>query len=130
MNTTQTKPEHLFIGCDGDLHDTRQPNWASHPLRENYSYTHNNIDTVAKLKATLRNGPYAWPGGYPMFFLTSDGGALSFDSVREELSNIIYAIKSHASDGWRVVGCDVNWEDSNLVDDHSGELIEAVYSDD
>lgn len=129
MNATQTRPEHLFI-ASGDLHDTRQPDWASNPLRENYQYTHRDIDTVAKLKATLRNGRFAWPGGYPMYFLTSDGGCLSFDSVREEFSNIIDAIKSNCNNGWRVVACDINWEDNELVDNHSGELIEAAYSGD
>jgi hypothetical protein len=27
--------------------------------------------------------PYAWPGGYPRFFITNDGEALSFAAARE-----------------------------------------------
>jgi len=44
------------------------------------------ITTTGQLKAMLRDGPYAWPGGYPLFFVTSDGGALSFQTVQDELS--------------------------------------------
>ena len=90
-------------------------------------YSFREITETWQLLATLRNGQFAWPGGYPMYFLTSDGGALSFASVREELASILPAIKEHMNDGWRVVACDVNWEDTELVDDHSGELIESAY---
>jgi len=34
------------------------------------------INTVKDFGEALRNGPYAWPGGYPLFFITADGGAL------------------------------------------------------
>jgi hypothetical protein len=27
--------------------------------------------------------PYAWPGGYPRYFITNDGAALSYDAARE-----------------------------------------------
>ena len=27
--------------------------------------------------------PYAWPGGYPRYFITNDGVALSYDAARE-----------------------------------------------
>lgn len=53
---------HFFIdSCQGNLHDTRDPNWAKHPLRKNYARHHREIKTVADFKATLRGGQYAWP---------------------------------------------------------------------
>jgi hypothetical protein len=85
------------------------------------------INSVADLKAVLRNGAFAWPGGYPMYFLAGDGGALSFDSIRENLATVMAAIQAHDSSGWRVVACDINYEDKELVCDHSGERIESAY---
>jgi len=98
-------------------------------LRENYAIQHHAIDSVADLKATLRAGPYAWPGGYPLYFITSDGAALSFESVRAELYQVIYSIRHSLSDGWRVVACEANYEDAGLVCDHSGERIESAYGE-
>ena len=119
-------PAHF--GCDGngDLYDSRK---AYATVRKNYRYTHGEIKSVADLKATLRNGPYAWPGGYPLYFITSDGGALSFGTVEAEIHNVIDSLRRNSRDGWLVVACDVNWEDSDLVDDHTGEAIESVYAD-
>lgn len=31
--------------------------------------------TLQKIKQALRNGPYAWPGSCPMYFVTADGTA-------------------------------------------------------
>jgi hypothetical protein len=119
----------MFVGCEGDLYDTRAADWSRHPLRANYERTHQNIETVADFKATLRNGAYAWPGGYPMFFITSDGGALSFGAAKSESRNIMEAIADKSNNGWRVVACDINYEDADLVCDHTGETIESAYGD-
>ena len=98
-------------------------------IRENYSRHHSTIDTVADFKATLRAGPYVWPGGYPLFFITSDGGALSFESARECAYEIMHSIRHGINDGWRVVACEVNYEDSDLYCDHSGKPIESAYGE-
>ena len=123
-------PDHMFIGEGGILYDTRTSRWHWKPLRKDYCRTYGSIRTVAQLKATLRNGEYAWPGGYPMYFITDDGGALSFDTVRAELRSVIDSIRNQISDGWRVVACDVNWEDTTLYDDHTGERIPSAYGSD
>jgi len=77
----------------------------------------------------MRNGPYAWPGGYPLFFITNDGAALSFDVVRENLRSVLDSVANRINDGWRVVAVDVNWEDGELTCDHTGERIESAYAD-
>jgi hypothetical protein len=38
---------------------------------------------VSELKSILRAGPYAWPGGYPQYFIAGDGNALSFAAVHQ-----------------------------------------------
>ena len=122
-----TRPSHFFVGDQGSLYDTREANWASRPLRKVYEGHFKHIASTTELLATLRSGQYAWPGGYPLYFLTSDGAALSFESVRKELRSVLSAIHDKRNDGWRAVGCDVNWEDTGLVCDHSGEPIESAY---
>jgi hypothetical protein len=127
-----TLPAHLFVSsCDGALYDTRIPHWSSlPPLRANYSRGMREIASTADLKAALRNGEYAWPGGYPLYFLASDGEALSFDSVRENLRQILDAIQERDNSGWRVVGVDVNYEDAELYCAHSGKRIPSAYAED
>lgn len=128
---TDTLPAYFFISdCDGSLHDTRRPGWSETPLRKCYKRTHCRIKTGAQLRATLRAGAFTWPGGYPLYFVTSDGGALAFDSVRDNLRSVLDSIRTECNDGWRVVACKVNYEDEYLYDDHTGRKIESAYGQD
>ena len=86
--------------------------------------------TTRQLKETLRQGPYAWPGGYPIYFITSDGGALSFESVKRNFRSVLDSMRSGTDDGWRVVAVEANWEDPELYCDHSGERIPSAYAED
>jgi hypothetical protein len=128
--STAKLPTHFMVGGDGSLFDTRQENWYSNPIRANYQQQHRAINTVADLKATLRAGQYAWPGGYPLYFITSDGAALSFQTVRAEFGLVVDSVRECLADGWQVVACDVNWEEFDLIDDHSGNPIESAYGED
>lgn len=123
-----TLAPHLFISdCDGALHDRRRPDWARHPLRVDYRRTHRNIETPAQLRATLRAGAYAWPGGYPLFLLLSDGECLCFKCARREYRQVSRAIREHSRDGWRVVGCDINYNDLHMFCARCGEHMESAY---
>ena len=84
--------------------------------------------TVEQFRADLMD-PFAWPGGYPRYFITSDGEALSYASAAVERETIESSIAECCNDGWRVIGCDVNWEDSDLYCGHTGERIESAYAD-
>lgn len=122
--------DHFFVNSsDGALHDTREPNWHNKPLRPNYQRTHRNIRSVADFKATLRNGRFAWPGGYPVYLIYSDGAALCFDCAAKETRNIMPSIQSKARDDWRVVACDINYENPDLYCEHCGEQIESAYGE-
>jgi hypothetical protein len=123
--------EYFFVSdCDGALHDTRVDDWSSKPIRANYKRHHRTIETVADLKATLRAGSFAWPGGYPLFFITSDGAALSFYTARTQFRHIADSIATGSNDGWRIVACEINYEDSDLQCDHTGNRIASAYGDD
>ena len=74
--------------------------------------------------------PYAWPGGYPRFFVCDDGEPLSFKAAKENRRLILEAIRDNDRSGWHVIGCDINWEDPDLVCAHTGERIESAYAAD
>lgn len=86
----------------------------------------------------LAHGPYAWPGGYPLFFW-GEGFALCFSCAREEVRRIRGAIRRTVAvqaKGTRPTWCDpdrlvcgveVNWEDASLYCDHCSQVIECAY---
>ena len=125
-------PSHFYVSDRGELFDTRESNWLhNESLRSNYSRTHREIASVADLKATIRAGSYAWPGGYPIALFMSDGGCMSFKTAREEFSYLVDALRDyktnkHESSGWRPIGCDVLWEGEEF-DCHTGEPLETAY---
>lgn len=122
--------DHLFVSSDGTLFDTRDSDWNHHPLRANYSVHHRTIESVADFKACLRAGNTTDLGGYPLYFITSDGAALSFESAQKEFRQIAESIATKARDGWRIVACEINYEDSDLFCWHSGKRIPSAYGDD
>lgn len=89
-----------------------------------------NISTVSEFRKAMRHGPYAWSGGYPCYFITADGAALSFKAAKECRRQIIQAItEQDTNSGWCVVALSVNWEDQELTCDHTGEPIESAYGE-
>jgi hypothetical protein len=84
--------------------------------------------TISQFRKDVRT-PYAWPGGYPTYFVMSDGAALSIKAAKANRRNILEAIQDNLNDGWRVIGLDVNWEDHDLYCDDTGEKIESAYGD-
>jgi hypothetical protein len=91
--------------------------------------------TLSELKAALRSGPYAWPGGYPIYFVMCDGEAMAFSAVRAEFRRICReyfdAEKPGAwrDSGWLPAACDVNWEDGELYCAHTNQRIESAYAE-
>jgi len=126
------RPNHMFV-CDSDngaLYDTRNTNWPyDRPLRPIYAGSYRTINNTHKLRAALRAGEYTGFGCYPLYFITTDGCALSFDSVRQNLRLVTNSVRHDYQDGWGVVAVEVNWEDSDLYCDHSGERIPSAYAE-
>lgn len=87
------------------------------------------INTTLEFKNALRSGPYAWPGGYPLFFICDDGGALCCKCARSEARRIMESVRDRQSDGWRVVGMDINWENVEAHCDHCNGTIESAYGE-
>lgn len=86
------------------------------------------IETSEEFIQTLQKGAFAWPGGYPLYFITDDGAALSFKYAERHKEFIREAIDYKQRNGWRVVACEVNWEDPELYCE-GGDRIESAYAD-
>ena len=85
------------------------------------------INNTNDLHKAVSNGPYMWPGGYPLYFLADDGEALSYSAVVQNYIEVKDSVRRAINDGWRVIGMDVNWEDPNLYCAHTGNKIEPAY---
>ncbi len=68
---------------------------------------------------------YAWPGGYPLFYLTKDCGVLCPDCANGK--NGSEAHETSDDPQWRLVACDVHWEGEPLTCDHCNAEIESAY---
>lgn len=89
------------------------------------------IETMADLREAFRNGPYAWPGGYPCYFVMADGEALSFKAAKAERMQLIEALAAgRPRDEWRPVAFEINWESGDLTCSHTGQRIESAYAED
>lgn len=89
----------------------------------------NACDTLRDVKRAIRDGGYAWPGGYPLYVVMDDGEALSVAAARENWRKIVHETLHGLRGGWRAVGVDINWEDAELYCAHTGERIESAYGD-
>lgn len=86
---------------------------------------------VEKVKESLANGPYAWPGGYPLYFIAADGEALSFDAVNANLELVLEATGNPGTDKhWEIIACEINWDDEDLYCAHTNKKIECAYPKD
>lgn len=70
-------------------------------------------DTGGQLSA------WAWPGGYPLYYLDGDNCVLCVKCARESENDELLNFKP--------VAADVNWEDESLSCDHCGERVESAY---
>ena len=86
--------------------------------------------TIPELKERLRNGAYAFPGGYPCYFIAADGEPLSFDAVRSNWREVVWSMLNPGCDVfWEIVECAINWEDESLYCSHTGKRIESAYGE-
>lgn len=67
-------------------------------------------------------------GGYEkyQYFICADGGVLSIGTVINEFHKVNFNDPNDPQ--WYIVGCEVNYENPSLVDDHTGEYIETAFN--
>lgn len=83
---------------------------------------------LSAIKDVIRSGGYAWPGGYPLYFITSDCDALSIAGARKRWRDIVAAhLVNDVRADWYVVGAHINWEDDSIYCVETGAKIESAY---
>lgn len=94
------------------------------------------INTISDLRAAVRNGPYAWPGGYQMRFICSDGESMCFDCVAHgSRREVLEALNERIRDGkawnadWDVMAFEVHWEGSAEICANCNRKIPNSYGD-
>ncbi len=87
---------------------------------------------LPKVPSEVKNAikdKYAWPGGYPLYLLTSNCETLCVTCGKKEYKQIVYSTRHTLNDGWRVVAADINWEDPDLYCCHCNARIESAYAE-
>ena len=79
------------------------------------------------LRAVLNK--YAWPGGYSVLAIMSDGDVLCPDCVRENLRIIAESTAGDFRDGWAFAAADVHWEGPSEFCAHCGKELPSEYGD-
>lgn len=69
---------------------------------------------------------WAWPGGYPIYYVCADDGILCSKCANE---NIELTASDDSDKQWRIVDGDINYEDDQLWCDHCNSQIESAYGD-
>lgn len=72
---------------------------------------------------------YAWPGGYPIYYLCADSEAVCPDCANCPEAKA-ETINPTGDKQWQIIGADINWEDNNLLCANCNRKIESAYGSD
>lgn len=70
---------------------------------------------------------FAWPGGYPLYYVTQDGGVLCPGCAKTAESKGLTGDLDDPQ--WYIIAVQINWEEE-LTCDHCNEKIESAYGND
>ena len=88
------------------------------------------ITNKVELAKAYKQGPYAFPGGYPVAGVFSDGEYCCWDCFKSEYGLIAEAVKDQDRSGWNMVAVDINYEDNADYCGHCSKHIESAYGTD
>lgn len=97
-------------------------------VQKNFENEH--IANAITLDSGVANINYGFnSGGYEkyQYFICADGGVLGINTVMLNINKIDFNDPDDSQ--WYIVGVDVNYENDNLTDDHTGEYLESVYGE-
>lgn len=80
------------------------------------------IDSDGKLSA------YAWPGGYPIIYVTRDSGTLCPKCANGENGSEA-SIHDEGDPSWHIVAQQIHWEGAPETCDHCNAKVESAYGD-
>lgn len=85
---------------------------------------------ASDLKAFIRSGGFAWPGGYPTYLVMGDGEVIDCQAARENYPQILAALRSRGTNlQWEPYQVRIHWEGAPLTCSHSGREIESAYGE-
>lgn len=70
---------------------------------------------------------WAWPGGYPLFYVCADGEPICPACCNCEIA--LTADPARDDPQWTIVGVDINYEDEDLYCSHCSAHIESAYGE-
>lgn len=82
------------------------------------------VATIKSIARSLKDGPYAWPGGYPKVYYTTHGGCLCPSCALDE-----YGVLARGTFGEKFEGVDIYWEGPVIYCDGCNGEIESAYGD-
>lgn len=86
--------------------------------------------TVSQFRAAYRQGPHAWPGGYPLYAYCTDGGMLCWTCLKAERRRLLEAAADPAyRTGWELEVFDIFWEGREECC-HCNRTLESAYQGD
>jgi hypothetical protein len=65
---------------------------------------------------------YAWPGGYPLYYITADSGVLCPECANKNLR-----LTLGDDPQWQIVACEINYEEECLTCDNCYTVIKPAY---
>lgn len=101
-------PQHVFINDGIKFYEAK---WSARNMADLAKFSH------------LEWPAWAWPGGYPLFYTTKDGGCLCPTCANDNLELTV-----QDDPQWEIVGQEINYEDTELYCDNCGEHIEGAYT--
>ena len=69
---------------------------------------------------------HAWPGGYPIYYITKDCGALCPKCCNDNKE----LLTDPDDPQWFIIAADINYEDGSLYCDNCSQRIESAYCED
>ena len=103
--------EHVVISKYGNKHYEMDLDSAKDMLENECTFSH------------MEYPAWAWPGGYPIYYVTKDAGILCPRCANEHL----FLTLDEDDAQWFIVAQYLNYEDDHLFCDHCGEQVEAAY---
>ena len=84
--------------------------------------------TLTTIKQAIRNG-YAWPGGYRLNIVMSDGALLCTQCARENYSQIARDTVTDSRSGWAAIGAEIHWEGDPEYCAHCNTILPSEYGE-
>jgi hypothetical protein len=85
-------------------------------------------DTLATVRTFCREH-YAWPGGYPLALMMTDGATLCPACTRANYPLISRATRDNLRDGWQAAAVFIHYEGAPLVCDQCNQETPSAYGD-